>query len=183
MTLYDLLFIAATVAGLATLVVACAKRSLQTLTKLGAGVVVYIVMVYSATLFSKPVTIRPGEPLCNDDWCLAVDKVSRTGAACDVKLRIFSRARRVAMREASARDVYLVDEYWNRYDPMPRNRDIRLNTLLQPGESVETERHFEVPTSVRVSGLKIEYGRNPASLCLVIGECDAFHKGKMIALH
>ena len=180
MTLYDLLFLAAALAGIVTLVVACAKRSLIILTKLGAGIVVYVVMVYSATLFSKPITVRPGDPLCNDDWCLAVDNATRTGAQFDLTLRIFSRARRAAMREASAKDVYLVDEHWNRYDP--KENATPLNTLLRPGESIETLRHFEVPPSVHITGLKIDYGTNPASLCLVIGECDAFHKGKMLAL-
>lgn len=182
MTVYDLLFIVSALTGIGTLIVACVTRSLRTLGKLGVGIVVYIVMVYSATLFSKPVIARQGQPQCTDDWCIAVDAVRRSGNTCDVTLRIFSRALRVSQREASANDVYLVDDHWNRYNPIPQRGDVPLNVLLQAGESVSTGRRFEVPAGVHVTGLKVEYKPTPGSLCLVIGECDAFHKGRMIAI-
>jgi hypothetical protein len=181
-TVFDLLFIVSALTGIATLIVACIKRSLGIVGKLGAGIVVYVVMVYSATLFSRPVITQQGEPQCSDDWCIAVDRVSRTGPQIDVALRILSRARRVTQRELSATDVYLVDDQWRRYDPIPEAGDIPLNTLLQPGETIATRRSFHVPPGVHVTGLKVGGDRGPGSICLVIGECDAFHKGRMIAL-
>jgi hypothetical protein len=182
MTIFDLLFIAAALAGIGTLIVAAVTRSGAVLRKLAAGIGVYLVMVYSATLFSKPTVFHRGEPECNDDWCMAVDGTNRTQEAYQITLRIFSRARRVAQREASATDVYLVDDRWNRYDPVPEPGDVPLNVLLQPGESITTKRSFRVPASVHVIGLRVGYKPTPGSVCLVIGECEAFHKGRFLAL-
>lgn len=182
MTVYDLLFLAAALAGVITLIVGLVTRSLRTLAKLGAGAVVYLVMVYSATLFSKPVVTHEGQPQCVDDWCLALDRVSRMGSRYDLNLRIISRARRVTQRETSARDVYLVDEQWNGYDPVHAVDDVPLSAQLVPGQSIAVHRRFELPAGVHIMGLKIHSDITPPSLCLVIGECDAFHKGKMIAI-
>jgi hypothetical protein len=182
-TIFALLFLVCVLTGIVTLIVAAVTRSLQTLQKLVAGVVVYIVMVYSATLFSEPTITRRGEPQCDDDWCIAVDQVDRSPTGLDVTMRILSTAKRVAQRELSATDVYLVDENWNRYDPVHRSTDTPLNTPLQPGASVVTSRRFEIPPEARIIGLRVGRTPTPGSLCLVIGECDAFHKGKMIALN
>jgi hypothetical protein len=182
-TIFDLLFLVCVLTGIVTLIVAGVTRSLKTLQKLAVGIVVYIVMVYSATLFSEPSITRRGEPQCDDDWCLAVDRADRSATGLDIAMRILSRAKRVTQRELAATDVYLVDENWNRHDPAHRSTDTPLNTLLHPGESVPTSRHFDLPPSARIIGLRVGHKPTPGSLCLVIGECDAFHKGKMIALN
>jgi hypothetical protein len=62
-TVFDLLFIVSALTGIATFIVACIKRSLGIIGKLGAGIVVYVVMVYSATLFSRPVITQQGSDL------------------------------------------------------------------------------------------------------------------------
>jgi len=140
----------------------------------------YIGIVYAATAFSKQVVHEVGDPQCNDDWCIAVEGVERTpkddNAIYLVTLRIFSRARRRAQRENIATDVYLVDSYGERYDPILDGSEIPLNTLLQPGESVTTRRRFELPKAAREIGLKVGHHMG-LPVCLIIGECEAFHKG------
>jgi hypothetical protein len=129
--------------------------------------------------------LQVGDPECNDDWCIAVESAKRTpmnaSAHYDITLRIFSRARRVTQREMGAKDVYLVDSQWTRYDPVRTGAEVALNTLLQPGESVTTSRRFEVPADVRGIGLMVD---RPSILpiCLVIGECGAFHKGTIVRM-
>lgn len=191
MTLYDLLFIALFLIAAGTLVTAVVLffrgRKSRALTALGKLVLCsagYIAFVYGATAMSKEHVLHVGDPECSDDWCFAVAGVRRTPmntvTRFDVDLRIFSRARRVAQRELSAKDVYLVDSGWNRYDPIPAGTELPMNTLLQAGESKTTARRFDVPADAHGIGLMLEHGAFP--FCLVIGECEAFHKGVVIRL-
>jgi hypothetical protein len=188
-TIFDLLVIALFFTAIGTLFVAAVlavrgrwARALGLLRSLAACAVAYVGIVYAATALSKEAVLRVGDPQCSDDWCIAVESVNRTPmeavARYDVTLRIFSRARRVSQREMGARDVYLVDSQWKRYDPIRTNTEIPLNTLLQPGESVTTSRRFEVPAGVHGIGLMVD--RSSLPVCLVIGECEAFHKGTIV---
>lgn len=191
MTVFDLLFIVLLFAGIGTIGVAvvsairCQRASaLAILGKLVVCAASYVGMVYLVTFLSKPAVLRVGEAQCGDDWCIAVDGVKRTPmnavAIYDVTLRIFSRARRVSQRESIARDVYLVDTAWRRYDPVLTGREIPLNALLQPGESVTTSRQFEVPAADHDMGLMVD--RSSPPFCLIVGECGAFHKGTIVRL-
>lgn len=191
MTLFDLLFLVLLLTAVVTLVGAAAmlfrgqgRRALRMLGRLVIGTVVYVGIVYAATALSKQTVLHPGDPDCSDDWCLAVDSAQRTAsgdtAEYDVKLRIFSRALRVAQREMVAKDVYLVDTDWRRYDPAPTTGEIPLNTLLQAGESVTTHRFFHLPAGVHGLGLMVERASLP--VCVIIGECGAFHKATMIRI-
>ena len=192
MTIYDLLFIVLVVTafGFLAVVVISALRgrwaqAFATIRRLAVGLVVYVAIVYIATAISKPVVLRVGDPQCDDDWCLAVERVERTPQNAvliyDVSLRIFSQARRVAQRELVAKDVYLVDAQWKRYDPVPSGSGVPLNTLLQPGESVSTSRRFELPANVRPMGLLLERS-SILPFCVIIGECGAFHKDVLVRL-
>jgi hypothetical protein len=191
MTVFDLLFIALLFAAIVTLIFAVVSairgRRRQTLTTLSALAVCaagYIGIVYLVTALSNQTIHRLGDPQCNDDWCISVDNVSRTSKnntmSYEVSLRIFSRARRRAQRENIATDVYLLDSQWNRYDPILDGSEIPLNTLLQPEESVTTRRRFELPKDAQQIGLKV--GHHATPICLIIGECEAFHKGEIIKL-
>jgi hypothetical protein len=188
-TIFDLLVIALFFTAIGTLVVAAVlavrerwARALGLLRGLAVCAVAYVGIVYAATALSKEAVLRIGEPQCTDDWCIAVESANRTPmeavARYDVTLRIFSRALRVSQREMGARDVYLVDSQWKRYDPVRTGTEVPLNTLLQPGESVTTSRRFEVPVGVRGIGLMVD--RSSPPICLVIGECEAFHKGTIM---
>jgi hypothetical protein len=190
-TPFDLLFILLFLATLATLIAVVGNgirgrkaRALALLRRLVYCSAGYLALVYIATAFWQPAVLHPGDPDCNDDWCIAVAGVKHTadGAAVryEVALRIFSRARGRAQREGLATDVYLVDSQWRRYDPVRDASDIPLNTLLQPGESKTTRRVFEVPADAKLLGLAV--GRSELPVCVIIGECSAFHKGTRIQL-
>jgi hypothetical protein len=192
MTVFDLWFIALFLTAIGTLIVAAIsalrgrrEHALAILRKLLLCAVAYVGMVYAATALSKGIVLRIGEPECNDDWCIGVDGVKRTQeksiARYDVTLRIFSRARRVAQRELGAKDVYLVDAQWRRYDPVHTGPEIPLNTLLQAGESRTISRRFELPADTRGVGLMVD--RTPMlPICVIIGECGAFHKATIVRL-
>jgi hypothetical protein len=194
MTIFDLLFIVVFLAAISSLITAVVlavrgrgSRALAILRKLGFCAIVYVGIVYAATAFSKPVVLGVGDPQCSDDWCIAVEGVKRMAksdaAVYDVALRIFSRARRVAQRELVAKDVYLEDRDGRRYDPVLTGSEIPLNTLLQPMQSVTTSRTFELPTGAHDIGLRVD--RKQAlvvPICVVIGECDAFHKGVRVRI-
>jgi hypothetical protein len=190
-TLFDLLFILLFLGAVATLIIAAVdglrgrgRRAFVLLRRLLFGAAGYLALVYAATALTPPTVLHPGDPECDDDWCIAVDGVTRTpqpsAMRYQIALRIFSRARRVAQREALATDVYLVDSQWRRYDPIPDPSDIPLNTLLQAGESKMTRRLFDVPPDAR--DLSLMVGRSGWPVCLIIGECGAFHRGHRIQL-
>lgn len=155
MTVFDLLFIFLVLASLVTWIAAAMAalsgrraRALGALRNWGAGTLVYLAAVAVVGLFSRQRIIRPGEPWCFDDWCLAVDRVTRAPSpprvACTVSLRIFSRARRVSQRAKGAW-IYVVDRQGHRYAPEPDPSAVPLDVLLRPGESVTTARTFKVP--------------------------------------
>jgi hypothetical protein len=191
-TVFDLLFIVLLLTAIITLIVAAVaalrghrERALIILRSLLVGAAAYIGIVYGATALSAAKVLRVGDPQCSDDWCLAVDGAARTAKGAvtvyDVKLRIFSRARGRAQRENIATDVYLVDDRWRRYDPVPNRAAIPLNTLLQPLQSVQTERAFELPSDAHGIGLIIGH-RAGLPICLIIGECGAFHKATVVRI-
>lgn len=193
MAVFDLLFIALFLAAIGTLIVAIISviggrraRALAILRTHAFCIGAYLGIVYIATALSKQVALRVGDPQCSDDWCIAVERVKRTPKKAvtlyDVTLRIFSRARRVAQRETVARDVYLVDANWRRYDPILTGSEVPLNTLLQPGESVTTGRSFELPADDHDIGLMVDRS-TVLPICVIIGECGAFHKGTIVRIH
>ncbi len=191
MTVYDLIFIALFLTAAGTLITAVVlffrgrrERALTALGKLALCAAGYIAFVYAATAMSKERVLRVGDPECSDDWCFAVTSVRRAPMNAvtrfDVDLRIFSRARRVAQRELAAKDIYLVHSAWKRYDPIPASGEIPMNTLLEAGESKATSRRFDVPADARGIALMLDHSAPP--FCLIIGECDAFHKGTVVRL-
>jgi hypothetical protein len=193
MTIFDLLFILLFFVAAATLVAAAAfavrgrwARARSIFRWLAAGIAVYIGIVYLSAAAERRVVLRVGDPQCNDDWCLAVDGVKRTPhdgrVACEINLRIFSRALRVEMHEYGASDVYLVDSAGRRYDPLPRPDGIPLSTLLRPGESVMTIRLFDLPAGARGLGMILGRRGFPGPVCLIICECDAFHGPPIVPL-
>jgi hypothetical protein len=191
-TIYDLVFLVLLFTAIVSLIVAVVwafrgrrRQALTILHNVAVCAAGYIGFVYVVTALSKPVVHSLKDPQCNDDWCIAVEDFKRTptDASTDyeVTLRIFSRARRRAQREKIATDVYLVDSHWNHYDPILDGSEVPLNTLLQPGESVTTRRRFGLPKDAQEIGLKV--GRRAVvPICLIIAECEAFHKGAIFKL-
>jgi hypothetical protein len=56
-----------------------------------------------------------------------------------------------------------------------------LNALLQPGESVTTGRRFELPADDHDIGLIVDRS-TVLQICVIIGECGAFHKGTIVRI-
>lgn len=192
MTLFGLLFILVVasaailvIIGFVSLLSGKFGKALTLLLSAVLGTALYIGGVYLITALSTRQLIPRGTPFCNDDWCLAVDKVKQNSEAIntryDITLRIFSRARGRAQRENGATDVFLEDSQGRRFDPLSGPPDVLLNVILQPGQSVKAQRHFDVPIEFREMRLGI--GRvTILPFCTVVGECAAFGKGTMFLL-
>ena len=195
MTIFDLLFLLATLTSVVTLATSAVfavrgprRRAVKILRVYGICVVAYLT-VGVATSFLKPQRMIPiRDPWCFDDWCLTVVAVSQTpsqlGISYRVELRIFSRAGRVAQRAKGAW-IYLIDEQGRRYSPDPDPSGVPLDVLLQPRESITTSRTFHVPADVHGLGLITGHG---GSYCgpmafLIIGETGClFKKPSMIRI-
>ncbi len=145
---------------------------------------VYVGLVYLAAAVSGPKVVPLGRANCNDDWCFAVVRVDRvvSGATvrCEVTMRLSSRAQRRVQRELGARDVYLVDLDWRRFDPLPGSSKVPLSSRLEPGHAVLAQRAFTVPAGAGPMSLMID--RHDFPFCVIIGECDAFHAGTRFLL-
>lgn len=168
MSIFDLLFVLVFLATVATLVVAgvAALRgrgatALRILGVLGACIAAYVATGLFVSLLEPRRVIAAGDPWCFDDWCLAVEHVSRTPGASDVTyavdLRVFSRARRVTQRALGAW-IYLIDPHGHRYPPDADASGVPLDLRLGPNESVATSRVFHVPAGVRDLGLVTGHG-------------------------
>lgn len=168
MTVFDVLFIFATVASAVTIAVAAmfAVRGQRS----GALKLLRFYCICAAGYFAIGVAVaflRPqrvmnvGDPWCFDDWCLTVEKVVRTDnpseVSYNVDLRISSRARRTTQR-ASKAWIYLIDDQGRRYSAEPAPSAVPLDVLLGPLESASTQRVFHVPTDAHGLGLITGHG-------------------------
>ena len=195
MTIFDLLFLLASLASVVTLAAATVlavrgpqRRAFKILRVYGICVLAYLAAGV-ATAFLKPQRVIPTrDPWCFDDWCLTVEGVSETpsqqGTCYRVELRIFSRAGRVAQR-ASGAWIYLIDDQGRRYLPDPDPSVVPFDILLQPHESVTTSRTFHVSADVHGLGLLTGHGGaycGPMAF-LIIGESGClFRKPTMIRI-
>ena len=152
MTLFEPLFLILAVTTLVTtavLVVALLRgqraRAARIGRRLGLGIAAYVVaLVVGSLLVTAPVR-DAGSPLCFDDWCIELVSAAGggQGGTFDVLLRLSNRARRQPMGERGTY-VYVVDERGHRHVALPEGDEPPFSTVLQPGESVETRRRFEV---------------------------------------
>jgi len=195
MNIFDLLFIALFLTAAASLLAAAVaglrgrrSQALRILRVLGvcAGIYLGIVCIVSAATPNKSLNV--GDPQCNGDWCISVEGAEHTPGnseiVYEVSLRIWSRARRVSLRENNV-VVYLTDDRWRRFDSISQNSEISFNILLQPGESVTTHRIFHLPVDARGVGAVVS--REGGALgcfpgCFVIAENDWFHKPTVVRL-
>ncbi len=195
MSIFDLLFILVFLATVGTLIVAAitalrggGRTALRILGVVGVCIAAYLAIGLLVSLLAPRRTIAAGDPWCFDDWCLAVQHVSRTPGAKEVRyavdLRLFSRARRVSQRAQGAW-LYLIDQHGHRYTPDADASAVPLDVLLGPNESVSTSRVFHVPASVRDLGLVTGHGGPYCGVMdiLVIGASGCvFRKPTMIRI-
>lgn len=181
MTAYDLLFLGVSIGSLGGLILAtilAATGRWRRAGRLGA-VVLAVWLVYAGVLvavsLSTPARLLTlGEDRCYDDWCIAVVESHSVTIGSEttltVTLRLSSRARRVTQRE-NGLIVYVLDGTGRRTDPRVETESLPLNTVLQPGEKLETTRVFELPAGVRDLALvldRVGWDRVPG--LLIIGD-------------
>ena len=195
MGIFDLAFLLSVLASAVTLAVITisvvrgrSATAVKLLKAYGLCVLAYLLSGVAVSYFKPQRVIPAGEPWCFDDWCLSVEKVTRTPkrleTAYSTELRIFSRARRISQR-ANGAWIYLIDERGRRYSPAPDPDAVPLNVLLQPGESVSTSRVFYVPNGARPIGLVTGHGGPYCGVMafLVIGDSGClFRKPTMIGI-
>jgi hypothetical protein len=195
MTISDLAFLVGVLASAVTLFAAAfaalrgrGSTAAKLLVTYGVCVVVYLA-VSLGVAFLRPHRIRPvDEPWCFDDWCLRVEKVDSAPAGdsvrYEVKLRIYSTARRATQRALGAW-IYLFDDRHRLYAPNADASATPLDVELAPLASVETSRVFDVPADVRSLGLVTGH---PGDYCaafdvLIIGQATClFGRPEAIAI-
>lgn len=190
MTVFDLVFLAAFIVSVLTLVAAAyaavrghVPRAFAILRVWLVCAGVYLGISLAVAFFAPQRVIATGEPWCFDDWCLTVENGQRTDGTYTVNMLISSRAKRVTQR-ANGAWIYLRDENDIHYEPAPDPAEGPLDVLLKPGESVAAKREFKVPTNVHQLGLVTGHGSEPCSWgILIIGQAGClFHKQAMIRL-
>jgi hypothetical protein len=179
MSIFELLFIAVVLAGIVTLSLAGLSairgrraRAFSILKGVVIGAVIYFGIVSVVSLALPRRTLRVGQPLCFDDWCITVESAERTPSQSEVSylvnLRLSSRARRVAQRENGIA-VYLADAKGHRYSPLPDSSSPPLDAQLQPMESIVTTRTFNLPVEAQAAGLVIAHQGFPINWFIIGG--------------
>jgi hypothetical protein len=188
MGLFDLLFIVAFLATIGTLLSAIVlairrqrRRALVLLFRWCVCAAVYLSAVVLASVFWPRTVLQPGDDRCFDDWCIGVESAIRQPGSYVVNLRLSSRARRASQRENGV-VVYLADREGRRYNPVPVDSAVRLNVLLEPGQSVAAPRIFEVPGDARELGLVITHQGGFPIGWFIIGDETWFHKPTLVRL-
>jgi len=195
MTVFDLLFILASLISVVTMAVAAISavrgrlpRALKIFRLYCICVAGYFAIALAVAFLKPQRVISIGDPWCFDDWCLTVEKVDRTAGpsqvSYNVELRIFSRARRVTQR-ANGAWIYLIDDRGRRYSPDPAPSAVPLDALLRPLESAATLRVFHVPPDARELGLITGHGGpycGPMDMLIIGGGGCLFRKPTMIRI-
>ena len=104
-----------------------------------------------------------------------------SGVSWAVTLRLGSRARRVAQRENDA-TVYLTDDRGRRFDPVPDAAMVPLDVRLEPGQSVDVTRRFELPSDAQHAGLIFTHEGGFPIGSFIIGENQWFHGPAIVTL-
>jgi hypothetical protein len=195
MTVFDLLFLVAALSSFSVLIgviILAARgqfhRAGRLLRTYALAAVAYVGVGVIVSLAVPQRVIARGVPWCFDDWCLTAERVTRTPdgamALYRVDLQLSSRARRVTQR-ANGAWLFLIDGSGRRFAPQADSSAMRLDVLLQPGESVSTSRVFRVPSDARQLGLITGHGGDYCGVMsfLVIGQSGClFHKAAMIRI-
>jgi hypothetical protein len=192
MTLFEPLFLLLVLVTVVTLLTAAVfalagkfARAGRIMRRLGIGAGVYFAIVIAVSIFSPQRVYRLGDTQCFDDWCIAVVGAQWTGAPpverYEVTLRLANRARRVPMGEKGT-VVYLADTRGRRYEPLPDEAAVRLDTMLQPGESINATRRFDVPRDAPNLGLIYTHQGGFSIGWLVITEGGWFQKPPIVRL-
>jgi hypothetical protein len=194
LTIFDLLFmfvffVSVTALG-AVIIFTLRKRMMQAarlLALYGVCLAIYLAVIVAVSLASPQRVLAVGEDRCYDDWCIAVDDITRFESSVStqytVTLRLSNRARRVSQRE-NGMVVYMRGEEGRRFDSAAEPSDIPFNTLLQFGQAVTATRTFIVTGSSGDLVLVIEHeGSSRFPGMFIIGDDSSlFHKPMILHL-
>lgn len=162
-----------------------ARRARHLAGLLAAGLAAYFALLIIVSLTASQRVLAIGEPLCSDDWCLAITEVttSATPTIYTVTFEVSSRARRVAMRENGV-VVHLVDARGTRFAALADPAGPGFNTWLQAGQVVTLTRVFATPDVQAPVAIVIEReGMDRFPRLLIIGDNDSlFHPPVMVRL-
>jgi hypothetical protein len=161
-------------------------RAVGVLKRLGIGAGIYFTIVVAVSLLSARRVYHLGDTQCFDDWCITVLSAHRSETApaspLEVSIRLSNRAKRVPMGETGT-VVYLTDAQGRRYDPLPDPAEVRLDTKLQPGESVIATRRFDVPKNAQGLGLVYTHEGGFPIQWFVISEGGWFQQPPIVSLN
>jgi hypothetical protein len=150
----------------------------------GLCVAFYLTIVVIVSIFTKPRDLAIGEDACFDDWCIAVDHVEHAPTSGPrtyiVTFRLSSRARRVSQREHNL-IAYLRDADGRRYEAGPASNELPFDTLLTPGQTLQTTRVYGLPPGTEQPQLVIKHEGGFPIGWFIIGE-GPFAKGIQVAM-
>lgn len=160
-------------------------RAVRILRRLAVCGAVYFAIVLLVALITPQKVLHVGNPQCFDDWCITVIEAKRTPSSTSVSwavtLRLWSRARRVAQSEKDV-VVFLTDARHRRFDPVPAASTVPLDVRLQPRESVDATRKFELPLDATEVGLIFTHEGGFPIGSLIISENQMFHPATIVRL-
>lgn len=192
MSIFELVFIAAFLIFLATLLVAAYMAirgrfgaSFRLMGALILFVFCYLMAVVGVALAAPQRILHIGDEQRWDDFCIVVTGVQKSqaedGTNYQVTFRVLSRALRTPQR---ARDVetYILDTAGHRYYAKSNPEAQCFDRVLQPKESFLVSRTFHVPGDVERAGLVVTHGGSFPG-CFIIGDpASLFHKKTVVQI-
>src|SRR5215471_5476448 len=131
-----------------------------------AAAAVYLLVSLSVSFFKPRRIVEQDQNWCFDDWCFAVERVTRSPASerghtvYTTDVRVFNAAR--SPEGARSFWVYLRDDDDRRYAPMPGSWADVVAARVGPHEFARTSIAFVVPDGVGELGLVTGHGGGTA---------------------
>lgn len=167
MKLADLVFLLAllgVMVALVRLAVYAARRQWRDVRRLGMRLtgftLAYLAVIVVVSLATPRRWVALGEEQRFDDWSLTILHVRGIDGHYELTMRVANRARRSAQRAADAA-VLLVAADGRTFEPLPAPTERSLQSVLQPGESFDTVRRYDVPTNASIIGIDVVHGAWP----------------------
>jgi hypothetical protein len=204
MTIYDLVFMVGFVCTVGALIASVVqalrgrrRQAERTLVRTAAAVTAYLTVVVAVSLATPRRILPQSERRCWDDWCLVVERVTRTDSIGPsvvatlgdflyvVDVRVSSLAKGRPQRERGV-VLYLLDASDRRYDPdLHGERALAasgragdpLDSQMAPGGSFVHRVAFRVPRNAAGLGL-VKEGSGPGAFIIADNE-SLFHKRTM----
>ena len=138
------------------------------------GILLYFAVLLLVSIASPGRRLAIGQPLCSDDWCIAVTSAQRndtdSGRGYLVTFQLTSRARAITQRERFV-VAWLEDGRHRRFDAVLDTSNPPFDATLGPLQSLSTTRRFDVPANAKDLAVIIaREGGGNFPRCCVIGE-------------